>query len=165
MFIVHDAEAARLALPPAAPPAQRRAAAQLAGAIGREAALDWWREDPAANDHHSHWHLVYPTQGLPGTGRLQDRQSELFFYMHEQMLARYDAERRALGFGPVVPFADYREPIEEGYEDRPSGTALRDIDRPDLDLTLTVEELESQRDRLREAVEAARCRTAARRSR
>ena len=41
--------------------------------------------------------------------------------MHEQMLARYDAERRALGFGPVVPFADYREPIEEGYEDRPSG--------------------------------------------
>ena len=153
MFIVHDDEAARLALPPVAPPAQRRAAAQLAGAVGREAALDWWREDPLANDHHSHWHLVYPTQGLPGSGRLQDRQSELFFYMHEQMLARYDAERRALGFGPVVPFADYREPIEEGYEDRPSGTALRDIDRPDLDLTLSVEELESQRDRLREAVD------------
>ena len=52
----------------------------------------------------------------------QRRHGELFFYMHEQMLARYDTERRALGFGPVVPFADYREPIGEGYEDRPSGT-------------------------------------------
>ena len=51
--------------------------------------------------------------------------------MHQQMLARYDAERRALGFGPVVPFADYREPIGEGYEDRPSGQALRDVDRQD----------------------------------
>ena len=68
MFIVHDAEASRLALPPTAPPAQRRAAAQLAGAIGREAALDWWREDPAANDHHSHWHLVYPHAGPAGHG-------------------------------------------------------------------------------------------------
>jgi tyrosinase len=155
MFIVHDPEAARLAIPPIAPPAQKRAAAQLAGAIGPEAALDWFREDPLANDHHRHWHIVYPARGRPSPSgpRLQDRQGELFFYMHQQMLARYDAERRALGFDPVEPFGDYRAPIGEGYEDRPVDTALRDVDRADTGV-LTVAELEEQRDRLREAVEA-----------
>jgi tyrosinase len=155
LFIVHDPEAARLAIPPIPPPQLKRAGAQLAGAIGREAALDWFREDPLANDHHRHWHIVYPARGRPGPGgvKLQDRQGELFFYMHQQMLARYDAERRALGFGPVVQFADYREPIEEGYEDRPSGQALRDIDRQDTG-PLRVAELEEQRDRLRAAVAA-----------
>jgi tyrosinase len=155
LFIVHDPEAARLAIPPIPPPDAKRAGARLAGAIGLESALDWFREDPLANDHHRHWHIVYPARGRPGPGgvRLQDRQGELFFYMHQQMLARYDAERRALGFGPVVPFADYREPIGEGYEDRPSGQALRDIDRPDTG-PLRISELEEQRDRLRAAVEA-----------
>jgi len=155
MFIVHDPEAARLAIPPIPPPAEKRSAAQLAGALGRESALDWFREDPLANDHHRHWHIVYPARGRPSPSgpRLQDRQGELFFYMHQQMLARYDAERRALGFGPVVPFADYREPIGEGYEDRPSGQALRDVDRQDTG-ELTVAELEQQRDRLHAAVTA-----------
>ena len=116
LFIVHDPEAAKLAIPPIPPPAAKRAAGRLAGAIGREAALDWFREDPLGNDHHRHWHIVYPARGRPGPGgvqQLQDRQGELFFYMHQQMLARYDAERRALGFGPVVavrrlPRADRR---------------------------------------------------------
>ena len=155
MFIVHDPEAARLAIPPIAPPAEKRAAAQLAGAIGREAALDWFREDPLANDHHRHWHIVYPARGRPSPSgpRLQDRQGELFFYMHQQMLARYDAERRALGFGAVEPFGDYRRPIAEGYEDRPENTALRDVDRQDTG-ELTVAELEDQRDRLLAAVTA-----------
>lgn len=41
------------------------------GAIGRttapapEEALDYWREDPFANEHHEHWHQVYPFAGLP----------------------------------------------------------------------------------------------------
>jgi hypothetical protein len=155
LFIVHHGEAARLAIPPIPPPHGRRAEAQLAGALGRESALDWWREDPLANDHHRHWHLVYPSRGRPGPGgpQLQDRQGELFFYMHQQMLARYDAERRALGFGPVVPFADYREAIGEGYEERPSGTKLRDVDLGDGN-PLRVSELEHQRDRLLAAVAA-----------
>ena len=69
LFIVHDPEAAQLAIPPIPPAAAKRAAAQLAGAIGREAALDWFREDPMANDHHRHWHIVYPARGRPGRGR------------------------------------------------------------------------------------------------
>jgi tyrosinase len=162
LFIVHHGEAARLAIPPIPPPHGRRAAAQLAGALGREAALDWFRGDPLANDHHRHWHIVYPARGRPGPGgpRLQDRQGELFFYMHQQMLARYDAERRALGFGPVAPFADYREAIAEGYEDRPEGTTLRDVDRQDTG-ELRLADLEAQRDRLLAAVAARAARNGA----
>lgn len=89
----------------------------------QEAVLNWWREDPEANEHHDHWHAVYPTRGLadptpgdPGRSRLQDRQGELFFYMHQQMLARYDTERLAVGLGKVEPLERYRDPIPEGYD-------------------------------------------------
>ena len=53
-----------------------------------EALLNWFREDPKANEHHEHWHLVYPFNGDPVTGMTRDRQGELFLYMHEQMIAR-----------------------------------------------------------------------------
>ena len=52
-----------------------------------EALLNWFREDPKANEHHEHWHLVYPFTGDPVTGMTRDRQGELFLYMHEQMIA------------------------------------------------------------------------------
>lgn len=157
---------------------------------GPEPALDYWREDLFANEHHEHWHQVYPWPGIPrwtrgfgawagsadraglaavfevlspvqdwpaflatatpeevsaairpllqaaaATGeswnafvdalpphgyrtvfRLNDRQGELFLYMHNQMLARYDAERlsnarpRVEAFGP-----DFTASIEDGY--------------------------------------------------
>lgn len=84
--------------------------------------LAWFREDILANEHHEHWHLVYPTTGVPdgnGNAVLKDRQGELFFYMHEQMLARYDAERLALGLERVRPLDAYREPVPEGYDPGP----------------------------------------------
>jgi hypothetical protein len=157
---------------------------------GPEPALDYWREDLFANEHHDHWHQVYPWPGiarfnggvrawagsadraglaavfealspgpdwqafldaagpeevsdailpllqaaaatadswnafldaLPPHGyrtvfRLNDRQGELFLYMHNQMLARYDAERlsnarpRVEAFGP-----DFTASIPDGY--------------------------------------------------
>ena len=47
--------------------------------------------------------------------RTQPRQGELFFYMHQQMLARYDTERVLAGLPRAVPISDYGAPIEEGY--------------------------------------------------
>ncbi len=151
---------------------------------GLAPALDYWREDALANEHHEHWHQVYPYTGLPPRDflgwatetprsdmvavlealapgqnwagqvaaaspqqlasffsaqvvtsdavfglpaqlyrvlfHLNDRQGELFFYMHQQMLARYDAELRSHdlhGCGPSGP---------------PSGTTRfpRDTPRP-----------------------------------
>jgi hypothetical protein len=103
-----------------------------------ERALDWYREDPLANDHHGHWHKVYPSSGTGG--RTQPRQGELFFYMHQQMLARYATERKIAGLPPLVPIApttvggveSYTAPIEEGYglpgyRGRGSGTQLHDL--------------------------------------
>src|SRR2546426_11320315 len=76
------------------------------GSTPPEDRMDWWREDPLLNDHHGHWHLVYPQMGRPtphGPDVIGDRQGELFPYMHEQMLARYDAERLGVGLPRVVP--------------------------------------------------------------
>jgi len=87
--------------------------------------LEWYREDPFANEHHTHWHVVYPTRGIPdpadpsGPPKAQDRQGEIFFYMHQQMIARYDAERVALGLPRVSPLADYRAPVSVGYDPGP----------------------------------------------
>jgi hypothetical protein len=84
-----------------------------------EQALDWYREDPFANEHHAHWHDVWNTDGITQVaGKLvtQLRQGELFLYMHRQMLARYDTERLIAGFPAVIGFAaPYDAAIPEGY--------------------------------------------------
>ncbi|HEX3238552.1 MAG TPA: tyrosinase family protein [Solirubrobacterales bacterium] len=143
--------------------------------------LDYWREDVLANEHHQHWHEVYPFTGLPPRDfrewvrerepaqlvaildvlqpdpewakvvaessetqlaelfgqaarhenvprlprelyrlmfRLNDRQGEIFFYMHSQMLARYDAELLAAGRERVKPFGPdaWDDAIAAGYD-------------------------------------------------
>lgn len=122
-----------------------------------EQMMDYWREDALANEHHEHWHEVYPGGGVDqfdiaeqtlgpdgwhrvvekwraanGNGRvfinslteqefracfqLNDRHGELFIYMHQQMLARYDAERRSVGLGPVEPVDLTSGAVDVGYE-------------------------------------------------
>jgi hypothetical protein len=105
--------------------------------------LEWWREDPFANEHHIHWHVVYPLGGLPNPANpsqriFKDRQGEVFFYMHQQMLARYDAERVALGLPRVSPHADYLQPIATGYDPGPilaqQGFSRREAQRRMMDV-------------------------------
>lgn len=74
-----------------------------------ETKLNWFREDPLLNEHHAHWHSTYDYQSR------NDRQGELFFYMHRQMLARYDAERRAAGLPTVHAYDDFSKPIASSY--------------------------------------------------
>jgi tyrosinase len=131
--------------------------------------LDYWREDPLLNDHHQHWHLVYPASGRPspsGTVGLGDRHGELFAYMHQQMIARYDAERRAVGLSRVQPFDDYRADTGEGYDSeawlwngsewfafraRPAGARIGDLPPPPRQPGWTIGEQETFRDRIFEA--------------
>ena len=58
--------------------------------------LSYFREDYGLNDHHFHWHLLFPYTGITNNGktfhRVIERQGELFLYMHTQMIARYNAE-------------------------------------------------------------------------
>ena len=85
------------------------------GSTGQEVVLDWFREDPLSNEHHEHWHWVYPRRPQNGVP-VRERHGELFYYMHEQMLARYDAERVAVGLRPVAGFESYYEALGEGYD-------------------------------------------------
>lgn len=81
--------------------------------------VSFWREDAQLNDHHGRWHDVNPTGARPTPSgdipTLADRHGELFPYMHQQMLARYDAERLCAGLSRVEPFDDYRAKVPQGY--------------------------------------------------
>jgi len=144
MFITHHPEGSQLPIPaleerqPEILDLSARAVAGLARAdTDPEAALAWFRTDPLANQHHEHWHVVYPHEGVAdghGHAAVQDRQGEIFLYMHQQMLARYDAERLAGGLAKVTPFSNYRATIAEGYEpdlsgyiSRPPNSKMRDV--------------------------------------
>ncbi|KAF2350451.1 Hemocyanin/hexamerin middle domain [Trinorchestia longiramus] len=74
----------------------------------------YWREDYGLNAHHWHWHLVYPTDLLQGEN-VPDRKGELFYYMHQQIVARFDHERMSVGLPRVVKLDNFRDPIPDGY--------------------------------------------------
>lgn len=167
VFIAHHPEARVLTIPPLESrspqkvlPSQRQATTsglEALGALGEEAQLDWFREDPTANDHHIWWHVVYPWDGRSDPIDLdkivkKDREGELFVYMHQQMLARYDTERIALGLLPTDPLDDYRSPIAEGYDANLDRYSNRGPDRVMDDLPgYTISDHEDRRDRLFEA--------------
>ncbi|HLM60406.1 MAG TPA: tyrosinase family protein [Pyrinomonadaceae bacterium] len=128
MFMTHHSKGRRLKVqsleersPTKVLPSPKPPATALADP---EKQLDWFREDAKANEHHEHWHVVYPTQGLFNANppRLNDRHGELFFYMHQQMLARYDTERLAAGLPKAAPLNDYAAPIKAGYDPGPGLT-------------------------------------------
>ncbi|XP_016988367.1 phenoloxidase 3-like [Drosophila rhopaloa] len=80
--------------------------------------LWYFREDLGINLHHWHWHLIYPIEITPGAHHnivKKDRRGELFYYMHQQVIARYNAERLSNNMGLVKPFNNLTEPIAEGY--------------------------------------------------
>ena len=153
LFVVHHPEGSRLSVPPIEPLPDDEVTVVTTDAeeTANERALDHLRNDLLANEHHRHWHVVYPLRGWQG--RRGDRVGELFFYMHEQMLARYDAERRSAGLERVEAYEDYRAPIGQGFRDRPPDQQLEDVSIPD-DLQLSVAEVEAQRDEIYGAVDA-----------
>jgi tyrosinase len=157
VFITHYPEASRrLSVPPLASrspekiiPSRALRTSEIVGAAGAmassEAAIAWFREDALANEHHERWHVVYPFGGVSNGSsapELRPREGELFLYMHEQMLARYDTERIAAGLQLVVPFADYNTDIPQAYDPgpdlsklyspRPPDQKWHDIQRADL---------------------------------
>jgi tyrosinase len=83
---------------------------EIAVGSTEETKVDWFREDPSLNEHHGHWHIVYSNR------RVRDRQGEMFFYMHQQMIARYDADRLSENVAPVKPYNNLQQqPVKVGY--------------------------------------------------
>jgi hypothetical protein len=167
VFITHHPVGRLLPIPPLERREPELMMPSVAGvgtraALGPEAALDWFREDTWVNDHHAKWHIVYPGGGQPnpqnpGQRVLRDRQGELFYYMHQQMLARYDTERAALGLPLTQPLFDYTSPIPEGYlanlpgfSDRAPNAVMQDLNLAG-GVTYRVADHTQRRDRLAQA--------------
>jgi hypothetical protein len=228
LFVTHNKDGRLLAKPRTAaaapglfdPPAAKTDKLRRISIGGLAPGLDYWREDVLANEHHQHWHEVYPFTGLAprdfrkwvedrdteelvailnalqpnpewekrvtasspqrlaeffselvhvegifGLPRelyrllftLNDRQGELFFYMHEQMLARYDAELLSAGLARVEPFGpeDWDDAIAAGYdpeEDREFGSRDEDEELPGT----SVSELAQLYRQLTDAIDAGK---------
>jgi len=130
--------------------------------------MAYFREDLAVNLHHWHWHLIYPNTG-PLAVVKKDRRGELFYYMHQQVVARYDFERLCNKLPRVKRLQNFHEPIEEAYfpklnsqvssknwAGRPSGTILGDINREPEKLKFDIIELQRWRDRIYNAIHRGR---------
>lgn len=105
-----------------------------------ESRLWYFREDPQACSHHNFWHALFGDK----TANL-DRRGEFFFYMHRQMLIRYNVERMTNGMALVVPLVPslWNEPIALGYDPklqaeaganfqaRPDNMVMKDLTAPD----------------------------------
>ncbi|KAL0867933.1 hypothetical protein ABMA27_008607 [Loxostege sticticalis] len=139
--------------------------------------LDWehrlayWREDIGINLHHWHWHLVYPFTATDRSIVAKDRRGELFFYMHQQMIARYNCERLINNLKRVEKFSNFRAPIPEayfpkldsltssrGWPPRQANMVWQDVDRPADDIKVTLDDMELWRTRIEEAISTGRVR-------
>ncbi|KAI5726965.1 hypothetical protein M8J76_011895 [Diaphorina citri] len=78
--------------------------------------LEYYRHDLGINLFHYHWHEANPFAGnLVGN----HRRGESFYYMHQQMLARYNTEKLANGEVPIPSAHDPKElesRIESKYQ-------------------------------------------------
>lgn len=126
----------------------------------------YFREDIGINLHHWHWHLVYPFNATDRALVNKDRRGELFYYMHQQIVARYNFERLSNNLMRVTRFNNHRAPIAEGYfskleqlvasrawPPRFANTTLSDVNRSTDNLRQDVAELDIWRDRFRGAIE------------
>nr|CAR85697.1 hemocyanin subunit type 1 precursor [Cryptotermes secundus] len=72
-------------------------------------------EDVGINSHHSHWHMDFPFWWKQDEyGVKKDRQGELFYYMHHQLIARLDLERLSNDLPFVKPLY-WEDKIEDGF--------------------------------------------------
>ncbi|XP_055623361.1 uncharacterized protein LOC129766790 [Toxorhynchites rutilus septentrionalis] len=131
-----------------------------------EQRIAYWREDIGVNLHHWHWHLVYPSEGPDAVVR-KDRRGELFYYLHQQTIARYNLERFCNGMSAVRPLAQLRDPIPEAYypkivqssinrsyPGRGRNLVLRDLNRVEDQVFVTIAEMELWTGRIFEAIDA-----------
>nr|CCC55875.1 myriapod hemocyanin subunit type 1 [Polydesmus angustus] len=103
--------------------------------------VDYFTEDMGMNSHHYHWHVTHPLF-LPDVieGVHKDRIGELFYWMHRQMVARFDSELLSNHLPRVSAFEHWDEPIHTGYAPhltihrtgyrylyRPDGLILQDL--------------------------------------
>ena len=131
-----------------------------------EQRMAYFREDIGVNSHHWHWHLVFPGDGPDNIVR-KDRRGELFYYMHQQIVARYNIERFCNQLGQVIPLTNLREPLAEAYfpklmrstnnrsyPPRTANQMLNDLNRVDNNTVVSIADLERWTNRVYEAIDS-----------
>nr|AAG00991.1 prophenoloxidase II [Armigeres subalbatus] len=130
-----------------------------------EQRMAFFREDIGVNSHHWHWHLVYPGDGPDSVVR-KDRRGELFYYMHQQLIARYNVDRFCARLSRVRNLSNYRVAVPEGYYPklirsvnnraypaRPQNQILGSVDRVDDNVIFTVTDLERWEKRISSSID------------
>ncbi|EDS29448.1 prophenoloxidase [Culex quinquefasciatus] len=133
--------------------------------LDEEHRLWYFREDIGVNLHHWHWHLVYPFDASNRAIVDKDRRGELFYYMHSQLIARYNFERLCNRLQRVKRLNNLREPIAEGYfpkldslvasrtwPGRVDNAVIKDLNRELDQIKQDVADVERWIDRIYEAV-------------
>lgn len=113
--------------------------------------------------HHWHWHLVYPGEG-PDNVVNKDRRGELFYYMHNQVVHRYNVERMCARLERVKPLNNIRAIVPEAYfpkiirssnnrsyPARAPNSLLQDVNRTETVVALA--DIERWRDRIYQAID------------
>jgi hypothetical protein len=92
-----------------------------------EQRVAYFGEDIGMESHHYHWHIDFPFWWDSARFGVKDRKGELFFYMHHQLNARFDAERLSNNLPRVEPIS-WNEELKEGFA--PHATYLREGEFP-----------------------------------
>lgn len=77
--------------------------------------LAYFTEDVSLNMYYSYYNCDYPFwMGGKEFSLEKDRRGELFYWVHQQLLARYYMERLSNNFGSI-PVFEWKEPIQTGF--------------------------------------------------
>lgn len=80
-----------------------------------EQSLSYFTEDVGINSYYYYFNIYFPFWlGGEDFDFEYTRRGELFYYVYQQFLARYYAERVSNGFGEI-PFFNYEAPLETGF--------------------------------------------------
>lgn len=83
--------------------------------LNPEQSLSYYTEDIGINAFYYYYNLYYPFWINRQQYNLKnDRRGEQYYYLYQQILARYYLERLSNDFGEV-DYLDYEAPIEYGY--------------------------------------------------
>nr|WMS58705.1 hemocyanin [Alvinocaris sp.] len=79
-----------------------------------EQRVAYFGEDIGMNTHHVFWHMEFPFWWQDSYGHKLDRKGENFYWVHNQLTCRFDAERIANNLEPVDEL-HWDSPIIEGF--------------------------------------------------
>ncbi|KAJ8957382.1 hypothetical protein NQ318_004862 [Aromia moschata] len=80
-----------------------------------EQSLSYYMEDVGINAFYYYYNLYYPFWMCSEEyGMENDKRGELYYFVYQQMMARYYMERLSNGFGEI-PYVDFHGPMETPY--------------------------------------------------